>query len=50
MFVKDKRALAAAFRKWADNPALKRIVVSHGDVIGNEPRKVLQRVAADLDD
>ncbi|RJT41412.1 hypothetical protein D3227_06390 [Mesorhizobium waimense] len=49
MFVKDKKALATAFRKWADEQDLKRIVVSHGDVIADEPRKVLQRVAADLD-
>ncbi|WP_192244625.1 hypothetical protein [Mesorhizobium silamurunense] len=49
MFVKDKKALATAFRKWADEPDLKRVIVSHGDVIADEPRKVLQRVAADLD-
>lgn len=49
MFVKDNKALATAFRRWADEPHLKRIVVSHGDVIANEPGQVLQRVAADLD-
>ena len=48
MFVKDKRALAAAFRKWAGEPGLARIVVSHGDVIVDDPRKVLERAAADL--
>ncbi|CAN7744416.1 hypothetical protein LJR234_006778 [Mesorhizobium amorphae] len=50
MFVKDRKALAMAFRKWADEPDLKRIVVSHGDVIASEPGKILQRVAADLDE
>jgi hypothetical protein len=48
MFVDDSKALAAAFRKWADDPALTRIVVSHGDVIDRAPRDVLARVAADL--
>jgi hypothetical protein len=45
----DRKALATAFRKWADEPSRKRIVVSHGDVIVDEPRKVLQRAAAELD-
>jgi hypothetical protein len=49
MFVKDRKALATAFRKWADEPDLERIVVSHGDVVVDEPRKVLRRVADNLD-
>ena len=48
MFVKDSKALAAAFRKWAEDPALARIVVSHGDVIEDGPREVLARVATEL--
>ena len=49
LFLKDARAFAAAFRAWADEAALKRIVVSHGDVITDEPQAVLMRVAAELD-
>jgi hypothetical protein len=48
MFVNDRRALAAAFRRWASELNLTRIVVSHGDVISDEPRAVLERVAASL--
>lgn len=48
MFVKDQAATAAALREWANDPSLKRIVVSHGDVMDQNPRAVLERVAADL--
>jgi hypothetical protein len=48
MFVKDVAAVAAALRAWAAEPALKRIVVSHGDVITDRPREVLERIAADV--
>ena len=48
MFVKDRKALAAAFSKWASEPGLVRIVVSHGDVIADEPRKILAQMAVDL--
>ncbi len=47
-FVKDGRAQGAAFRKWSDEPDLERIIVSHGDVITDKPRKVLERVAQDF--
>lgn len=47
-FVKDGKALSAAFRKWSDEPDLERIIVSHGDVITDKPRKVLERVAQDF--
>lgn len=49
MFVKDEKALAAAFRRWAAEPGLRRIVVSHGDVIADRPADVLNRIADDLD-
>jgi hypothetical protein len=49
MYVKDKKALASAFRAWAKEPDLKRIVVSHGDVIDAEPRGVLEGIARELD-
>jgi hypothetical protein len=48
MFVKDHAALAAALRAWAAEPALARIVVSHGDVITERPREVLEKIAADI--
>jgi hypothetical protein len=48
MFVQDAGALAAAFRNWAEEPGLARIVVSHGDPIVDDPRAVLRRVATDL--
>lgn len=48
MFVKDAPALAVAFRQWAKIPGLARIVVSHGDVITENPAAVLERVAASL--
>ncbi len=48
MFVKDKGALALALRGWAAEPGLRRIVVSHGDVIDDDPAGVLERIAAEL--
>ncbi|CAM3073862.1 DUF4336 domain-containing protein [Sphingomonas antarctica] len=49
MFVKDGRALAAQMRGWAADPALTRIVVSHGDVIEDDCAAVFERAAADFD-
>jgi hypothetical protein len=50
MFVKDAGALAGELRSWADEPALERLVVSHGEVIeiGDEPAEALREVAARL--
>jgi hypothetical protein len=47
MFVKDPAAVAAQFRTWAAIPDLKRIIVSHGDVIDQAPAEALTRAAAD---
>jgi hypothetical protein len=47
--VKDKAALAAQLRRWADMPSLKRILVSHGATIDYDPRGVLKALAATLD-
>lgn len=47
--LKDRKLLAAAFRQWAAEPQLARIVVSHGEVITDEPAEVLKRIARDLD-
>lgn len=48
MFVKDRAAVAGALRAWATEPGLARIVVSHGDVITEAPRQVLEKIAADV--
>jgi hypothetical protein len=45
--IKDRPALAAQFRDWADMDALRRIIVSHGDPIEN-PRDVLHSLAGEL--
>lgn len=49
MFVKDANALAAGMRRWAAEPGLARIVVSHGEVIADRPGEMLKRVAAGLE-
>lgn len=49
-FVTDFPALAAAFRRWADEPDLRRVVVSHGDVISDHPAAALRAVADDISD
>lgn len=45
----EPMALAAQLREWAALPDLKRIIVSHGDVIGQNPASVLTRIADGLD-
>jgi hypothetical protein len=46
--VKDANALRAQLLQWADISALKRILVSHGDPIDANPRKVLRDLAGTL--
>jgi hypothetical protein len=48
MMIDDPAALAAQLRQWAAIPDLRRIVVSHGDVIEDDPAGVLRQVAATL--
>jgi hypothetical protein len=48
-FAKGRAQLAAQFRTWADRPDLKRIIVSHGDIIESDPQGVLRRLAETLD-
>ena len=48
MFVTDMKALANGLRELADLPGLKRIIVSHGDVITGDPAAELRRVVDDL--
>lgn len=47
--VEDKLALAAQFAAWAAEPTLRRIIVSHGDVIEANAREVLTTLAEALD-
>jgi hypothetical protein len=49
MMVDDKAALAAQLRRWAELPSLKRILVSHGSPIEDDPRGVLRHLATSLD-
>lgn len=49
MIVGDKLALAAQFDAWAANPDLRRIIVSHGDVIEDDAADVLRALADALD-
>ena len=48
-WIKDKPALTAQFREWAADARLRRLVVSHGEVIV-QPREVLLELANALDD
>jgi hypothetical protein len=45
--IKDKAALAAQLRRWAV-PSLKRILVSHGSTIEDDPSGVLRKLAGAL--
>ncbi|AQR73859.1 hypothetical protein [Sphingomonas sp. LM7] len=49
MMIGDSRALAAQLRDWAAIPDLKRIIVSHGDPIEDDPAAALRKVADSLD-
>lgn len=46
---KHKAEVAQQFRRWAERSDLKRIVVSHGDIIEADPQGVLRTMAASLD-
>ncbi|NUT00482.1 MAG: hypothetical protein HOP96_05860 [Sphingomonas sp.] len=48
LFVTDLKALANGFRELAELPELKRIIVSHGDVMTDDPAGELRRVADSL--
>jgi len=47
LFLKDQKAMATAFREWAKVPDLRRLIVSHGEVI-TDPAIVLERAADEL--
>jgi hypothetical protein len=46
--IDDEKALAALFENWAADPALRRIIVSHGDIVEKNPAAVLRTLAKDL--
>ena len=46
--VRDKQALIAQLQHWSDLPNLKRILVSHGEPMEQDPRGVLRHLAASL--
>ncbi|NML06111.1 hypothetical protein [Sphingomonas sp. G-3-2-10] len=47
--LEDKALVAARFRAWAAEPELRRIIVSHGDVLDDYPGDVLLKLAERLD-
>ena len=46
--VKDRAALRDQLERWSKLPKLKRVIISHGDIIGNDPAHVLERIAKEL--
>jgi len=48
MLIENKKALAAQLLRWAGIPTLRRIIVSHGEIIGDDPRGVLRELAVQL--
>lgn len=45
--VEDEKALRGQLSEWAELPSLKTILVSHGDVIRENPRQTLRRSRED---
>ena len=48
MYVADGSAVARQFRAWAEIADLRRVIVSHVDIISDAPAEVLRRAAADF--
>jgi hypothetical protein len=46
--VKDKDALREQFKSWSGLPNLKRVIMSHGTIIADDPAHVLGRIAEEL--
>jgi hypothetical protein len=49
LFVADRAVLATQFRIWAAIPDLRRVIVSHGEVIDSAPRDALLRAAEEFE-
>ena len=48
LYVGDPGAVAGQFRRWAEIQDLRRVIVSHVDIISERPAEALRRAAADL--
>jgi len=48
MYVADGAAVARQFREWAGIEDLRRVIVSHVDIIAEAPAEALRRAAADF--
>ncbi|MBL6938716.1 MAG: hypothetical protein ISS15_09730 [Alphaproteobacteria bacterium] len=48
ILIENKRALALQLLRWAGITALRRIIVSHGEIITDDPRRVLRELAVQL--
>ncbi len=48
MLIENKKALAGQLLRWAGIPTLRRIIVSHGEIISDDPRGVLRELAVKL--
>jgi hypothetical protein len=46
--VEDKEALRTQLQQWSEIPSLQRILVSHGEIIADDPRQILRELAATL--
>ncbi len=46
--VVDRDALGAVLRQWAGMPRLKRVIISHGGIIGQDAKAVLGRIAQEM--
>jgi hypothetical protein len=48
-YVEDRSAVARQFRQWAMIPHLRRLIVSHVDIIDDSPAQILEAAAMDLE-
>jgi len=48
--IKDKPALAAQLRSWAELPGLNRLIVSHGEIVSHEAPALLRQLAQSISD
>jgi hypothetical protein len=46
--VKDEAALRGQLETWSRLPRLNRVIIAHGDIIVDDPRGILGRIAQDL--
>jgi hypothetical protein len=46
--VDDSKALGSQLEEWSQLPNLERVIISHGNIIGDQPGQVLHRIAHEL--